>query len=142
MAAENLGSQGKGRDGEGGGPEGRDWDFHCRGGGGGAVQRAWSKLRLQQILQQQQQLQTNTTDLTCRPESIRILASLDLAVGSIKRCYGLSGEVQGPGNGFYTATCWGAAPSSSCVPSQLSDIGGVSAPSLTSGEPGAQPPWF
>lgn len=84
MAAENLGSQGKGSDGEGGGPGGRGCDFHCRGGGGGAVQRAWSKLHLQQILQQQQ-LQTNKTDLICRPESIRILASLDLAVGSIKR---------------------------------------------------------
>lgn len=87
------------------------------GWGWGAVQRAWSKPRLQEILQQQQQLQTNATDLTCHPESIRILATLDLAVGSIKRCHRLNGEVQGPGNGFYTAACWGAAPSSSCVPS-------------------------
>lgn len=33
MAAENLGSQGKGRDGEGGAPGGRGCDFPCGGGG-------------------------------------------------------------------------------------------------------------
>lgn len=33
MAAENLGSQGKGGDGEGGAPGGRGCDFPCGGGG-------------------------------------------------------------------------------------------------------------
>lgn len=87
------------------------------GWGWGAVQRAWSKPRLQQILQQQQQLQTNTTDLTCHPESIRILATLDLAVGSIKKMPRAGGGSAGAWEWILHSCPLGAAPSSSCVPS-------------------------
>lgn len=60
-----------------------------------------ANLAMQLRVLQQSGLQCIATNLICSPGSIWILASLNLAVGSIEISHRVSGEAKTPRNGFY-----------------------------------------
>ena len=56
---------------------------------------------------QESWLQYMATNLICCPGSTWILASLNLAVGSIKIAHRVNSKVKTPRNGFYKVAFWG-----------------------------------